>query len=263
MLLSGQVASRKSHITPKEEPGQISLYTQWTRCGYSKHKGQKCLASTATCHKCNRRGHFSAKCFSKTVALVTSTEEGGLETAFLNVMSSQQGTPWISSIQLEGKTVRFKLDTGADVTAISTEAHQHIGGTTLSPPSKALYGPARQTLNVLGQFPGTLRFGENTSQETIFVVEGLRTNLLGLQAITSLRMIRRICNMTAEEELFERFPKVFNGLGTIGKEYAERQHNSLRSSCTSEHSDTTPTKGETRTGTYGTDGCSLGSYGTQ
>ena len=135
------------------------------------------------------------------------------------MMSSQQGTPWISSIQLEGKTVRFKLDTGADVTAISTEAHQHIGGTTLSPPSKALYGPARQTLNVLGQFQGTLRFGENTSQETIFVVEGLRTNLLGLQAITSLRLIRRICNMTAEEELFERFPKVFNGLGTIGKEY--------------------------------------------
>ena len=51
------------------------------------------------------------------------------------------------------------------------------------------------------------------------MVEGLRTNLLGLQAITSLRMIRRICNMAAEEELFERFPKVFNGLGTIGKEY--------------------------------------------
>ena len=25
--------------------------------------------------------------------------------------------------------------------------------------------------------------------------------------------------MTAEEELFEPFPKVFNGLGTIGKEY--------------------------------------------
>ena len=115
--------------------------------------------------------------------------------------------------------MRFKLDTGADVTAISTEAHQHIGGTTLSPLSKALYGPARQALNVLGQFQGTLGFGENTSQETIFVVEGLRTNLLGLQAITSLRLIRRICNMTAEKELFERFPKVFNGLGTIGKEY--------------------------------------------
>ena len=26
MLLSGQVAPRKSHITPKEEPGQISLH---------------------------------------------------------------------------------------------------------------------------------------------------------------------------------------------------------------------------------------------
>ena len=122
-------------------------------------------------------------------------------------------------MQLQGETVQFKLDTGAEVTAISTEVHQHIGSPTLSPPSKVLYGPARQTLNVLGQFQGTLRYGEHTFQETISVVDGLRTNLLGLQAITALRLIQRICDTTAEEEIFERFPNVFNGLGTIGEEY--------------------------------------------
>ena len=115
---------------------------QCTRCGYDKHKeGQKCPARMATCHKCNRKGHFSAKCFSKTVALVTSTEDSGLETAFLGVMSSQRGLPWMSDIQLQGETVRFKLDTGADVTAISTQTHQHIGSPALSSPSTVLYGP--------------------------------------------------------------------------------------------------------------------------
>ena len=161
--------------------------TQCTRCGYDKHKeGQKCPARSATCNKCNRKGHFSAKCFSKTVALVTSTEGGQLETAFLDVVNSQRGVPWMSDIQLQGETVRFKLDTGAEVTAISTEAHQQIGSPKLSVSSKVLYGPARQTLNVLGQFQGTLRHGECTFQETISVVDGLRTNLLGLQAITAL-----------------------------------------------------------------------------
>ena len=169
---------------PQHPKGGAETTTQCTRCGYDKHKeGQKCPARSATCNKCNRKGHFSAKCFSKTVALVTSTEGGQLETAFLDVVNSQRGAPWMSDIQLQGETVRFKLDTGAEVTAISTEAHQQIGSPKLSVSSKVLYGPARQTLNVLGQFQGTLRHGECTFQETISVVDGLRTSL---QAITAL-----------------------------------------------------------------------------
>ena len=194
--------------------------TQCTRCGYDKHQeGQKCPARMATCNKCNRKGHFSAKCFSKTVSLVTSTEDGRLQTAFLDMVSSRDGVPWMSDLQLQGETVRFKLDTGAEVTAISTEAHQHIGSPELSSSSRVLYGPARQTLKVLGQFQGTLRHHGHDFQETISVVDGLRTNLLGLQAITALRLIQRISIVTAEEEIFKRFPKIFNGLGTIGEEY--------------------------------------------
>lgn len=68
--------------------------TQCTRCGYDKHKdGQKCPARSAICNKCNRKGHYSVKCFSKTVAVVSSAEEGGLETAFLDMVTSQGGMP--------------------------------------------------------------------------------------------------------------------------------------------------------------------------
>lgn len=74
-------------------------------------------------------------------------------------------------------------------------------------------------LDVLGQFQGTLRHGTHTFQETISVVNGLKTNLLGLQAITALILIRRIGDLSAEEEIFEQFPCVFNGLGTINEEY--------------------------------------------
>ena len=74
-------------------------------------------------------------------------------------------------------------------------------------------------VKVLGQFPGTLRHHGHDFQETISVVDGLRTNLLGLQAITALRLLQRISNVTAEEEIFKHFPKILNGLGTIGEEY--------------------------------------------
>ena len=38
-----------------------------------KHdKGVRCPARDATCHRCNRKGHYSSRCFSKTEAAVNS-----------------------------------------------------------------------------------------------------------------------------------------------------------------------------------------------
>ena len=66
---------------------------QCTRCGRSKHqKGDRCPAKEAICHKCNRKGHFQSKCFSKTVAATTS--ELSLDTAFVGTVSSKQQSPW-------------------------------------------------------------------------------------------------------------------------------------------------------------------------
>ena len=51
---------------------QPSHGPQCTRCGDAKHAaGDRCPAMGATCHKCNRKGHFSAQCFLKTVAVVS------------------------------------------------------------------------------------------------------------------------------------------------------------------------------------------------
>ena len=37
-----------------------------TRCGCSKHyRGEICPASSASCHRCDKRGHYSAQCFSR------------------------------------------------------------------------------------------------------------------------------------------------------------------------------------------------------
>ena len=46
-----------------------------THCGRSEHqKGDRCPAKDATCHKCNRKGHYQSQCFSKTVAATTSEQ---------------------------------------------------------------------------------------------------------------------------------------------------------------------------------------------
>ena len=73
-----------------------------------------------TCHKCHRKGHYKEQCLSKIVAVLhTEDSENTLESAFLGVLSTDGKAPWMVKLQISGCTVEFKIDTGAEVTAIS------------------------------------------------------------------------------------------------------------------------------------------------
>ena len=76
----------------------------------------------------------------------------------------------------------FKMDTGAAVTMISEKEYRTFEKTKLEKPSRVLDGPARQPLEVLGQFSERLTYGEHSHSEDIFVVHDLHNNLLGLTA---------------------------------------------------------------------------------
>ena len=191
-----------------------------TRCGRSKHQnGARCPAKDAPCHKCNRKGHFSSQCFSKTVA--GRTNELSLDTAFVGTVTSTQQMSWTTILLIKGREVSFKLDTGAEVTAISEETYHQLGGGKLQQQTKVLrlFGPARQTLDVLGQFVTTLRYKQYTSLQSVFVIRGLKNNLLGLPAIISLQLVRRACSIQTGDDIQKRFPKVFSGLGTLREPY--------------------------------------------
>ena len=64
--------------------------------------------------------------------------------------------------------IRFKVDTGADVTAILLKDFQ-LAGVKLHPPNKVLHGPAKHPLKVSGQFTGALLYNQYETQGEIFV----------------------------------------------------------------------------------------------
>ena len=208
----------------KEQKAHSSQTKQCTRCGRGQHPRDKCPAKDATCHKCQRKGHYSAHCYSKSVS--TLSEESSLETAFLDTMSSKQDKAWFSSICIGDQETLFKLDTGAEVTAVSQDSWQLLGKPSLSTSDKQLFGPARNPLQVLGQFKGHLSYQGRASTQQVFVVKGLKNNLLGLPAITALNLVARVdetstsdTTTASADRIREKFPRVFQGLGNLGEEY--------------------------------------------
>ena len=82
-------------------------------------------------------------------------------------------------------------------------------------------GPAQQKLEVLGQFDGHFQCKGATCQHTVFVVKQLKTNLLGLPTIVALHLVARVNEISDfTQDMPKKFPKVFQGLGTMGELYS-------------------------------------------
>jgi len=61
-----------------------------------------------------------------------------LDTAFLDAVTSGTQTTWTSSIMIESTEVMFKLDTGAEATAITEGTYKLLPNVVLEKPRKAL-----------------------------------------------------------------------------------------------------------------------------
>ena len=164
---------------PKQTPRQC------TKRGKGQHPGYLCPAKDSVCHKCKRKGHFSSQCLSKPVAEV-EPDESYVDTAFLaDTLSQNSSETWRVKLRLCGQMLGFKIHTGAKVTAISDAAFRTLRGSKLKLPKKTLYGHAHTCtpLKVIGQLEGELSHQGNTTNQPVYVVKDLKTNLLGLPAI--------------------------------------------------------------------------------
>ena len=65
------------------------------RCGKGQYSWHSCPARDVTCHRCQRKGHYSSQCRSRTVAEVESSteEESCMDTAYIDALS-QAAEPW-------------------------------------------------------------------------------------------------------------------------------------------------------------------------
>ena len=97
------------------------------RCGKDHSSGVKCPARGVTCFK---KGHFAAVCLSKSIG-ATTEETSDTDSTFLGALQQNgkdKPKAWTTDLLLQGQKVSFKIDTGAEVTAINRGGFRGGGG---------------------------------------------------------------------------------------------------------------------------------------
>ena len=115
--VKGQGQPKKSQKTT----GGAKSSALCKRCGKDHSSDDKCPARGVTCFKCEKKGHFASVCLSRSVA-ATTKETSDTDAIFLGALqrnSKNQPNVWTTDLLLQGQNVTFKIDTGAEVTAIN------------------------------------------------------------------------------------------------------------------------------------------------
>ena len=125
----------------------------------------ECPAINATCRKCKNRGHYASECKSKVVLSVDDERQdrnSDEHCYFLGAVEDNKSqTKWSVDLSLGKAKMRFKIDTGADVTVIPEPLYLQTGIGNLQKSSRQLFGPGQSKLSVKGVIKGNLKTGND------------------------------------------------------------------------------------------------------
>ncbi len=147
------------------------------------------------------------ECFESSEPWILGTVEAGQDA-------------WTVDLFIRHHKVKFKIDTGADVTVIPESTFREItkGALSLENADKPLLGPGGSPLSVIGMSHESLSKGELTVQEEVYVVKDLHIALLGRPAILKLNLVARLDS--ADANILKRmYPKLCQGLGMVRQLY--------------------------------------------
>ncbi|GAB1606983.1 hypothetical protein Ahia01_000981000 [Argonauta hians] len=172
------------------------------RCGYSHAEGC-CPARGKTCHGCQRKNHFRKMCRrAQEVGIVNDYAGSEEEKFFVDSASVAEDTtePWTTMLNVRGKRVKFKIDTGADITVINEKTFQQMENKPYLKQSRVVLTSPGGRLTVRGEFNIKTYLNGRKFIFRAVVVRSNSSNLLSRTVAVKMGLVKRIEEV--EEDVF-------------------------------------------------------------
>ncbi|XP_040071456.1 uncharacterized protein LOC120843984 [Ixodes scapularis] len=170
--------AKRREYTPKNAENNAARTQTCGRCGSSAHEKPKCPAAGSICRNCGKKGHWQQVCFKKlrnegksTLKEVTLQDPNEAPNWMIGSIHAAEGSAWKVKLRVNGTPATFKIDSGADVSAMPPNTVP--SKVTLEETAAKLYGANRQQFEVLGKFQATIQHNNKSIQHVIYVVNGL------------------------------------------------------------------------------------------
>ena len=144
-------------------------------CGNAvSHPRTKCPAKKARCLNCGKYGHFKNVCRTKRVHNLLE-DQSDKESAFLGGITHEvNGLPKpMVNVDINVVSLQFRVDTGADVTVISSKDYGDLKCFKLLRNDKVLNGPQNEPLTVVGKLETSLKCEDKLTVQKIYVIDKL------------------------------------------------------------------------------------------
>ena len=163
--------TKPSNKTTETAGHRSTTRNKCTRCGKGPHSRQHCPAREATCHNCKKKGHYKSQCFSKVSEVAGDYTTELDDASFLDAVSDENSsTSWNESLSVNGQTVIFKVDTGAEVSVITEETMNRLTRDSKlerRSTTKRLVTANKTTLDVTCEFTACLMYSNRSAEQTV------------------------------------------------------------------------------------------------
>lgn len=221
------IAARQNVFTSRDTAGQARA--RGHTCGYCgrSHERFQCPAYGQRCAKCNKLNHFAKVC------RVYSVQDGSTDQVCNLSNNARISDDWLIDLQINNSSIRFKLDTGADVNVLPYRFLSQTGlkENDLSPTDTSLISYSGENLKVLGKCHMKVHCKNKPYIAKFIVVDVDSPPVLGKTSCEEMNLVKRILAISKQNIqscILDEYLEVFEGMGCLPGEYRIQLSNDAR-----------------------------------
>lgn len=217
------VVKNKLKFVKKRSNSEGTNYLKCRKCGLSHSSASKCPAEGKFCMKCKGKNHFATVCSKskKSVKMVEKqhedTEESDEERnhELLAITKKIHGVAWKEDVQVSGKILTFKIDTGSEVNIMSKSVYDLLPHKiALATTKSKLTSYTGHEIDTLGKCSLNCSLNGNNKTLQFFIAKGKNTeSIIGLSDATRLDLLPRsrvhVIKYKTGKEMISEFSEVF------------------------------------------------------